>query len=139
MKLPSQIRAFNKHILNPLLGRVARSAHGPFAIVRHVGRKSGKPYETTIIVFPTAARGFVIALTYGAEVDWYRNVLAAERCEILWHKHTYAINRITPITRAAAQPLLRQPMQSILKLVATSDFARMDAAVTPPAEMSAPG
>lgn len=121
MKLPSHIRAFNKHILNPLLGRVARSAHGPFALVRHVGRKSGKLYETTIIVFP-AADGFVIALTYGPEVDWYRNVLAAGRCEILWHQQTYAIERITPITRAAAQPLLRQPMQSILRLVRTEDF-----------------
>lgn len=123
MKLPSQIRTFNKHILNPLLGRVARSEHGPFAIVRHVGRKSGKPYETTIIVFP-AADGFIIALTYGTEVDWYRNVLAAGRCEILWHRHTYAVDHITPITRAAAQPLLRQPMQSILSLVRTEDFVK---------------
>lgn len=124
MKLPSQIRVFNKHILNPLLGRVARSAHGPFAIVRHVGRKSGRTYETTIIVFP-AVGGFVIALTYGTEVDWYRNVLAAGRCEIVWHGKTYLIDRNTPVTRSQAQPLLRQPMQSILKLVATNDFARM--------------
>lgn len=97
MKLPKQIRTFNKHVLNPVLGRVARSAHGPFAIVKHVGRKSGKPYETTIIVFP-AADGFVIALTYGPEVDWYRNMLAAGRCTILWHQREYPIDAITPIT-----------------------------------------
>jgi hypothetical protein len=27
--------------------------------------------------------GVVIALTYGPEVDWYRNVLAAGHCELL--------------------------------------------------------
>lgn len=130
MKFPRQIRTFNKHILNPILGRVARSAWGPFAIVRHVGRKSGKPYETTIIVFP-AADGFVIALTYGPEVDWYRNVVAAGRCIILWHKREYPIDSITPITRQEAQPTLRQPERTILKLVATQHFAKMHSAVRP--------
>jgi deazaflavin-dependent oxidoreductase (nitroreductase family) len=130
MKLPKQIRSFNKHILNPILGRVARSAHGPFAIVKHVGRKSGKPYETTIIVFP-AADGFVIALTYGPEVDWYRNVLAAGRCEVLWHKKEYLIDAIKPITLHDAEPLLHQPERTILKLVATQHFAKMKSAVSP--------
>ncbi len=54
MKLPKQIRTFNKHILNPVLGRVARSAYGPFAIIRHVGRRSGKTYATPVIVFRAA-------------------------------------------------------------------------------------
>ncbi len=124
MKLPKQIRTFNKHILNPLLGRIARSAHGPFAIVRHTGRKSGKTYETTIIVFPTAD-GFVIALTYGPDVDWYRNVVAAGRCTVLWHQREYPIDAITPISLEQAAPLLRQPERTILKLVQTTHFARL--------------
>jgi hypothetical protein len=41
-----------KHTLNPLTRRVARSRFGPFAIVQHVGRRSGKTYETPIIVQP---------------------------------------------------------------------------------------
>ncbi len=124
MKFPTQIRTFNKHVLNPLLGRIARSAHGPFAIIRHTGRKSGKTYETPVIVFPFAS-GFVLALTYGKEVDWYRNVSAAGRCVVIYHQRDYAIDKIEPITLEAAQPLLHQPEKTILRLVQTENFIRM--------------
>ena len=124
MKVSAQIRTFNKHVLNPLLGRIARSAHGPFAIIRHVGRKSGKTYETPVIVFPFAG-GFVLALTYGKEVDWYRNVIAAGRCVVIYHQREYAIDRIEPITLEAAQPLLHQPETTILTLIQTENFIRM--------------
>jgi deazaflavin-dependent oxidoreductase (nitroreductase family) len=124
MKFPTQIRTFNKHVLNPILGRVARSSHGPFAIIRHVGRRSGKRYETPVIVFPFAG-GFVLALTYGTEVDWYRNVTAAGRCMILWHRREYAITKIEPITLDEARPLLHQPEKTILRLVQTEHFVRM--------------
>lgn len=124
MNFPKQIRGFNKHVTNRILGRVARSAHGPFAIVRHVGRRSGKIYENPVIVFP-AAGGFVLALTYGTAVDWYRNVTAAGRCVIIWHRREYVIDRIEPITLQVAQPLLRQPYATILGLVRTEHFVRM--------------
>ena len=31
-----------KYTLNPLTRRLARSSFGPFSIVRHIGRRSGK-------------------------------------------------------------------------------------------------
>ena len=47
-----------------------------FAVVEHRGRKTGRGYRT-----PVAARrsgdGFTIALAFGAQVDWYRNLVAA--------------------------------------------------------------
>jgi hypothetical protein len=75
-KLPNRIRIFNKHITKRLLRGFANLSQGPFAIIRHVGRRSGRPYETVIWVWPLG-EGFVIALTYGESVDWYRNMLAA--------------------------------------------------------------
>src|SRR5689334_5855999 len=61
-KMPhNRIRTFNKHITNPLLHRFASCSRGPFAVIRHVGRRSGKPYETTIMFWPMGD-GFVIAL-----------------------------------------------------------------------------
>jgi deazaflavin-dependent oxidoreductase (nitroreductase family) len=124
MALPKQIRTFNKHVLNPVLGRIARSSHGAFAIIRHVGRRSGKTYETTIMVFP-AAGGFVLALTYGKDVDWYRNVTAAGCCVILWHQREYAIDRIEPVDANTALPLFPQPERTILRMVGVRDFVRM--------------
>jgi hypothetical protein len=68
-----------KHTLNPLTLRAARRGRGPFSIVTSADRKGGKAYETPIIVQPTEG-GFMIELTYGDQVQWYRNVLAAGGC-----------------------------------------------------------
>jgi deazaflavin-dependent oxidoreductase (nitroreductase family) len=124
MRLQQYVRTFNKHVTNRILGRVARSKHGLFAFVRHVGRRSGKTYETPVIVFPLAD-GFVLALTYGKEVDWYRNVTAAGRCVIIWHQREYAISRIEPMTLEGAKPLLRQPFRTLLGVFGTQHFVRM--------------
>ena len=37
-----------KNTLNRVTTRAARSGHGPFSLVRHVGRKSGKTYEKRV-------------------------------------------------------------------------------------------
>ncbi len=108
-----------------MLGRIARSAFGPFAIVRHVGRRSGKTYETPVIVFPFAG-GFMLALTYGPEVDWYRNVTAAGRCVVIWHRREYPIERIEPMMLSEAEPFLRQPYRAILGFVQTTHFVKME-------------
>src|SRR5688572_12170227 len=86
-----KVRTFNKHILNRFFMLFAGSSSTPFAIVHHVGRRSGKPYETPIIVQPVDD-GFVIALTYGPQVDWYRNILAVGTCKIRWHDQDYLID-----------------------------------------------
>jgi deazaflavin-dependent oxidoreductase (nitroreductase family) len=52
-----------------------------FAIVYHVGRKSGRAYRTPVNAFRTDD-GYFIALTYGSESDWVKNVLAAGSCEL---------------------------------------------------------
>jgi len=48
-------------------------------LVVHRGRRSGRVYDTPVLVFP-ADDGYVIALTYGPDTDWIRNVLAAGGC-----------------------------------------------------------
>src|SRR5689334_9334896 len=99
-----------KYTLNPLTRRLARSSHGPFSIVQHVGRRSGKIYETPIIA-SRVEDGFVIELTYGLDVDWHKNVLAAGGCTLIWHGKKYPIDSIEPldadIGRAAFPPMQR--------------------------------
>ena len=107
-----RIRTFNKHITNRLLRRFASSSRGPFAVIRHVGRRSAKPYKTTIMVWPMED-GFVIALTYGESVDWYRNLLAAGHATLHWHGRVYAIEKPEPIdveTALLALPLAFRPI-----------------------------
>jgi len=37
--------------------------------------------------------GFVIALTYGPEVDWYRNMQAASGGTVFWHRRLYVVGK----------------------------------------------
>lgn len=114
--LRDRIRTLNKHVTNRLLRRFASSSHGPFAIIGHVGRHSGKPYETVIWVWPTR-EGFVIALTYGPEVDWYRNMLAAGGGTVFWHRRLYAVGKPEPIDAETALPAFPALFRLIFRTV----------------------
>ena len=113
-----------KYTLNPLTRRLARSSVGPFAIVKHVGRRSGKVYETSIIVAPVKD-GFVIELTYGHDVDWHKNVLAAGGCTILRHGKAFGIHKIEPIDAETGRAAFPLPEQFILRLLGRKDFEKL--------------
>ena len=113
-----------KYTLNPLTRRLARSSFGPFAIVRHVGRRSGKLYETPIIVSPVED-GFVIELTYGYDVDWHKNVLAAGGCTLVRHGKQYVIDKIEPLDIETGRAAFPQQQQQILRLLGRKHFEKM--------------
>jgi len=120
----SAIRAFNKHYFNRLVHMFAGVSHTPFALIRHVGRRSGKPYETPIIVMRQGS-AFVIALTYGPEVDWYRNVKAAGGATLLWHNQEFALKQPETLAAEAGLAAFPPPFRQILGLLGTRDFVRM--------------
>ena len=122
----SSIRAFNKHFFNRLISLFAGKSNTPFAVIRHVGRRSGRPYATPIIVEPQGD-SFVIALTYGPEVDWYRNIQAAEHSTLVWHGQTYTLDKPQTITTQAALPAFPIPLRPILRLLGIQHFVRVQA------------
>lgn len=128
MSLPQQLRkgllTVLKYTLNPLTRRLARSSFGPFTIVRHVGRRSGKLYETPIIVRPVED-GFVIELTYGPEVDWHKNVLAAGGCTLVWHGKEYVIDAIEPLDTDTGLAAFPPSQRLILRLLGRRHFEKM--------------
>ncbi|SUD48799.1 deazaflavin-dependent oxidoreductase, nitroreductase family [Nocardia otitidiscaviarum] len=75
MPLPQALARINRRVTNPVLGVLARRAPG-FGIVVHVGRKSGRVYRSPVAVFERDG-GYRIALTYGRDVDWLKNIRAA--------------------------------------------------------------
>ena len=120
----SAIRAFNKRYFNRLVHRFAGISRTPFALLRHVGRRSGKPYETPIIVMPQG-KSFVIALTYGPEVDWYRNVQAAGGATLLWHNQEYALKPPEQLDVKTGLAAFPPPFRQILGVLGTQHFVRM--------------
>ncbi len=129
-QIRNRLLIFLKYYFNPLTLRIAQSSFGPFAIIQHVGRRSGKHYRTPIIVQPVDD-GFVVELTYGTNVDWYKNVLAAGGCTVFWHSKSFVIDKIEPLnteTGRAAFPLVLRliigllRMKHFVKMARASDF-----------------
>jgi deazaflavin-dependent oxidoreductase (nitroreductase family) len=110
-----------KNTLNRLTTRMARSGHGPFALIRHVGRKTGRIYETPVILAPVP-QGFVAELTYGDKVDWYRNIAAAGKCVVIHHGREYRVNSIEPCSPEQGQRAYPAPFRQVLRATARKEF-----------------
>ena len=52
-----------------------------FGILTHRGRKTGRSYETPVNVFRRCEE-YLFLLTYGSDVHWVKNVLAAGTCDL---------------------------------------------------------
>ena len=119
-----RLRIFVKHFVNPVLRNVAHSAHGPFALLRHVGRRSGKTYEIPIMVWPVEG-GFVIVLTYGPQVDWLRNLQAVGQGSLRWHKREYVFQRPEPVDAKEALSALPPLIKRVLRLRGAHEFVKL--------------
>ncbi len=113
-----------KRTVNPLAMGVARSGHGPFSVVRHVGRRSGKTYETPLIV-ATVADGFIAELTYGPNVSWYRNAVAAGNCVLIVGGVEHRIDAITPYSAEAGLRAFGYPRAMVLKILRRKEFRHL--------------
>src|ERR687897_802668 len=77
---------------------------GIASVIRHVGRTTGRPYETPVQAVATDD-GFVIALPYGPNTDWLKNVLAMESATIVHEGETYLVDRPEVVPMSVAEPL----------------------------------
>jgi deazaflavin-dependent oxidoreductase (nitroreductase family) len=121
-ELARRIAHFNKRVTNRVTRPLAPYLPG-FGVIAHTGRTSGKRYETPVNVF-TRADGFVIALTYGTQSDWVRNVVATGACELLTRGGRYRLTNpeiVHDETRDDA-PRFARP---ILRLIGAADFMRL--------------
>lgn len=114
MPLPRTLAYFNRQVTNrafsPLAGRVP-----PFAIVEHVGRRSGRRYRTVLWAFPRH-RDMVVILTYGPSADWVRNVVAAGSCRVKWVGRWRRLTAPEVVEGPAASRLMPRVLRVPLRL-----------------------
>lgn len=110
-----------KNTLNRWTSRSAKKGRGPFSLVRHVGRKSGRVYETPIIVAPVP-EGFIAELTYGENVNWYRNIVAAGCCELLVNGTAHRVVAIEPFPADLGRRAFGLPARLVLQLLGREEF-----------------
>lgn len=74
MPLPKRLARFNRSVTNRLTRPAARHLPG-FGVVLHQGRRSRANYETPVNCW-FSEDSITIALTYGKDVDWLKNLEA---------------------------------------------------------------
>jgi deazaflavin-dependent oxidoreductase (nitroreductase family) len=122
--LLNRIRSYNRHVLNPLMSRIAGRKHWYAAAIRHTGRRSGKQYSTPVVA-ERVADGFVIPLPYGTRVDWLQNVLAAGRATISSQGESYDVVEPEVIDAAAALPVLTSQRQRTFQRVGIEHYLKV--------------
>jgi deazaflavin-dependent oxidoreductase (nitroreductase family) len=91
------LRRANRRWFNPLVLRFAGHEPWPVARLEHRGRTTGLFRATPVLAWPVAG-GFVVAMPYGTDVDWARNLLHAGEGVLQYQGVRYRVGnpRIVP-------------------------------------------
>jgi len=116
---PRWLAKVNKRLFNP--GQIRK---GRYPVVTHVGRTSGKAYQTPLDAFPTRS-GYVLVARYGRDSDWVRNILAARSAtlRVAGEEHSLHSPRLVSLAEAL-DALTADPPADFTK---AEDFVLMDA------------
>jgi deazaflavin-dependent oxidoreductase (nitroreductase family) len=88
-------------VTRPLALRSAGRQGSSTSVVRHVGRKTGRSYDTPVVA--VERDGIVyIALPYGERTDWLRNVLAKGSAIVVSGGYLYDVDQPEVIAMAEA-------------------------------------
>lgn len=112
MSLPRGIIGFNTRYLNPLMLRFA--GRGSMADLEHVGRVSGRTLHTPLMAF-RSGDSVTIALTYGADVQWLKNIRAAGGCRMRLGASVLALGPPEPVGTEDALERIPNPQRSLLR------------------------
>jgi deazaflavin-dependent oxidoreductase (nitroreductase family) len=117
--LGRRMARFNRQVLNRLTRPLARHLPG-FGVIIHRGRRTDRLYKTPVNVFRHGG-DYVVALTYGPESDWVKNVLAAGGCELI--TCGCRIPLVAPhIEHDESRRLVPAVIRPMLRLLRVADF-----------------
>jgi deazaflavin-dependent oxidoreductase (nitroreductase family) len=122
------LRPYTTRLFNPISRHFVYWLPG-FAIISYRGRKSGNTFRTPMNVF---RRGdtYIFALTYGPDVQWVKNVLAAGEADIqLRTRHVPLRN--PELFADPTRHLVPWPVRIVLGLMGVTWFLRMSAPARP--------
>lgn len=120
MLLPRWLARFNRSFTNPMAARVA-GRRGPFATVVHVGRSTGKTYRTPVSVFVDGTT-YRIALTYGPDADWVRNVMAAGEFWMEYRRTLVKLSTLQIVDAREAAAHVPAAVRAALHTIGTDHF-----------------
>lgn len=123
------IRPFTTHVFNRF-SRLFVQWLPWFGLLSYRGRKSGRRYRTPMNAFRHGDE-WVFALTYGSDVQWVKNVIAAGEAELLVRRTTHRL-RDPELFVDPRRRLVPFPIRQALALLRVTEFLKMRAA--PPSD-----
>jgi deazaflavin-dependent oxidoreductase (nitroreductase family) len=116
MKLSRRVARFNTTINNRVQGAYAWLLP-PWAVLLHRGRRSGRAYRTPVLAFKRD-RTLIVALLYGDESQWLRNLRHAGGGQVVRGGRTYPLSAPRVVETSAATELsrLRPPARAYCRL-----------------------
>jgi deazaflavin-dependent oxidoreductase (nitroreductase family) len=92
MRPPWQrLARLNRRVTNPIMERVG-SHVAPWAVIIHQGRRSGRTYRTPVVAF-VGGGSVTVALPYGRDSDWVKNLIAAGGGSLVRRGRRYTLVR----------------------------------------------
>jgi deazaflavin-dependent oxidoreductase (nitroreductase family) len=120
------MRLFTR-ITDPLTRPLAGRRHFKlWAVVHHVGRRSGTAYATPVAIV-TTPDGFIIPLPWGERTQWARNVIAAGGCHIKWGGADHVLVDPRVVDRAEADAFFGRFLRLGLRAFGMHAFLRLRA------------
>ena len=133
MALPHRLVTFNRRYLNPVTLKLV--GVGSLVDLEHVGRTSGAVRHTPLMAF-RAGPEVTVALTYGSQVQWLRNVEAAGRCRMTTRHSILELGAPRKVAPSTALSHISQPQRALLRWpIRCTEFVELPvlAAQVPPA------
>jgi deazaflavin-dependent oxidoreductase (nitroreductase family) len=119
MPIPRAVARANRAGFNRLTRHIAPWLPG-FGVIVHRGRTSGRTYQTPVNVFRTTG-GYLVALTYGRQSEWVKNVLAAGEAELRTRGHRLQV-RAPRLYRDEERRGIPAFVRQVLRLLDVTDF-----------------
>jgi deazaflavin-dependent oxidoreductase (nitroreductase family) len=124
--LSDRLAQLNRLAFNPVVRTFAGRRLSPVAVVAHRGRRSGRRYRTPALAF-RANGGYVVALFYGADRDWVRNVLAAGSCTLERGGRRVDLAAPRMLDISEGMTLVPAPMRPALRVLRVNRVLRLSA------------
>jgi len=107
---------------NIVLAPIARQGWIPvWGLVEHVGRKSGRRYQTPVAILRAGDR-LVIPVPFGLGTQWVQNVLAAGQATLHWRGDRVPVVDARVVTWSEVRPLVRRSLGIIVRLTRIRDM-----------------
>ncbi len=122
MPLPRSIARFNRVVTNRISGPLASHLPG-FAVIVHTGRVSGKVHRTPVNCW-VDDHSAIVALTYGSDTDWLKNLQAARGGAVEHRGTTHQVGRPLLI---GPEGVSRMPamVRPILNVIDVTEFVEL--------------